>query len=632
MNQLFHTKLLFKRLGIVLMLFTIIRIMFVLFNTSYFWPMSFTDALSVIGTGIRVDLVAMFYVFSIFIIAHLIPIKQRDSRRYQNYLKWYFYIFCLIIIYLECSDFVYYPFSAKRTGTQNLGMTNDVKDLAWDFIKDFYYIAFIVFALFIFARWMYVKTLKDRDYTKRPPLNKGLQAGIMVLFILVSATIVRGFGSQVFSPGSVVRTVKPAYADAAMNTTFNVLFSLTHRRVKEVEYMSYEEAKELYSIQHVYPADSMNRKNVVIIMLESFSKEFTGYDNPYPGYTPFIDSLAKHSLLFTNAFANGKHSMEGAVAITSGIPALTKETIITNQYSKNRLQGMGTILKQAGYKTYFFHGAKRGSMFFDQYMEKIGIDEYHGKEDYPNEEDFDGSWGILDGPFFQYAANTINKGEEPFAALIFSLSSHHPYPMPDELRDSFDVYEEKIYGSIRYTDHALRTFFDSARKMPWYDNTLFIITADHCYGKYYREEYKSVLGEYRIPLLFFMADSSLVGRSEKIVQQTDILPSVIDFLDLEYPFTAFGTSVFREEEGMAFFKAKEVYAMVYKNYLLLHDGTTSRGYYNIEKDPLLENDIMLQSDRRNEPFETEMEINKKLEAIIQIHNHSLVNDKLTPDE
>ena len=180
-------------------------------------------------------------------------------------------------------------------------------------------------------------------------------------------------------------------------------FTLVNLRVPE--YYRQEEAESIYYPVHSFSrsSDEGEKPNVVLIIMESFSKEYSGYLNGNDGYMPFLDSLMQESLHFPNAFANAKKSLEALPAILASIPALMETPFVSSPYSANKINSLPRQLKNSGYHTSFFHGGINGTMGFDDFARKL---------------------------------NTFPR---PFFTCLFSLSSHHPYisvrspllPQPD---------------------------------------------------------------------------------------------------------------------------------------------------------------------------------------------------------
>ena len=198
----------------------------------------------------------------------------------------------------------------------------------------------------------------------------------------------------------------------------------------------------------------------------------------YKGYTPFLDSLISVSKTFTVSIADGHKSIEAMPSVLASIPSLETPYIIS-PYANNTIQGLAELLGNKGYYTAFFHGAPNGSMGFDSFSKMAGFQDYYGKDQYPNPEDFDGVWGIWDEPFFKFFEHKLDNFKRPFFVSIFSVSSHHPFKVPEKYEGKFKKGPVPILQTIGYTDMALREFFNAASKEPWFDSTLFVLTADH---------------------------------------------------------------------------------------------------------------------------------------------------------
>jgi phosphoglycerol transferase MdoB-like AlkP superfamily enzyme len=195
--------------------------------------------------------------------------------------------------------------------------------------------------------------------------------------------------------------------------------------------------------------------------------------------------------------------------------------------------------------------------------------------EYDGPEAFDGNWGIYDEEFLNFYAKKLNSFPQPFMSGIFTLSSHHPYSIPDKHKNLFPASESKLQRTIRYTDYSLGEFFNEIKNMPWYKHTLFIITADHTARDEQSNDDNSVT-MYRIPIVFYHpGDNSLKGRSTKIVQQTDIMPSVYQYLGVNTPFLAFGQSVFAQDSTWAVYYLGGIYKFITGNYALSFDGEKS---------------------------------------------------------
>jgi len=388
-----------------------------------------------------------------------------------------------------------------------------------------------------------------------------------------------------------------------------------------------EEEAELFSFyKNPTPKDEFKKENVFIIVLESFGKEHIGFFNDYEkSPTPFIDSLMLESWYFENAFANGVRSTQGIASISASIPALMDNALMFSPYQGNRLNGIAAHLGKKGYSSGFFHGSNPGSMEFERFSKLTGYQNFYDRTAYPNQEDYDGNWGIWDAPFFQFTANEVNKYPEPFTALLFSLTSHHPY-FVEKFFEEKHPNEKPLLRAIRYTDFALKQFFETAKTMDWFDNTLFIITADHI-GKRSIRKYKTLVGSYQIPLIFYKPNSDLKGTNSSIIQQTDILPTVLEYLNYDESYNAFGESAFDTlSDKNAYMYSNQIYQILNDSLLLSFDQEETIGVFNYKKDVFLQKDLK----EKNNSVNTLLE--NKLKAVIQAHHRVMVNNQLViPD-
>ncbi|MFW6275827.1 MAG: LTA synthase family protein [bacterium] len=308
---------------------------------------------------------------------------------------------------------------------------------------------------------------------------------------------------------------KPEQVGIVLNTPFSVFRTIGKSVFQPVKFFEEDKLSAIYTPVHQPKktasanVNQKERPNVVLIILESFGREHIGSlnkdleDGTYKGFTPFLDSLISKSWAFERAYANGRKSIDALPSIVASVPSLVQPYIVS-EYANNRINGLAGLLGKIGYESAFYHAAPNGSMGFMAFTKMAGYDHYIGQTEYNNNEDFDGMWGIWDEPFFQFFAKDMNRLKEPFFSTIFSLSSHHPFAVPDEYEGFFPKGPLPLHEVMGYTDMALRKFFESSSKCSWYNNTLFIIIADHCTIPFHRE-YKTPVESFADPLLFYYA-------------------------------------------------------------------------------------------------------------------------------
>ena len=593
------------RLAIILDLFWMSRLFLWVFNPSYFSGLGFSGFIEVLFYGLRFDISALMMVNLPIIFLWSFPINFTYNKTYQQITNFIFYLFNSIALAANFIDIIYFRFTLKRTSGDifNYFANEDSQFLGLipQFIIDFWYI-FLLWLVFISLMIFLCKKIQPE--LKTPSRSKikvqALRIIFFLLFLFFSIIGIRG-GFQL-KPISIIHAgqyAKGKNLPLILNTPFTIIKTINQNSLKPVKYFKTEEdAFQIYSPEHKVFSDSITEEfrdfNVVIIIMESFSSEHIAALNPelknYKGFTPFLDSLIRESLVF-NGFSNGKRSIEGIPAILSSLPTLMNYDFITSIYSGNKINSIANLLKEKGYSTTFYHGGTNGTMGFEAFTKVAGFDKYYGRSEYNNENDYDGKWGIYDEEFFQYFANELNKTKQPFLSVFFSLSSHHPYSIPQKYKNKFRKGKLEIHESIGYADYSIGKFFKTASKMPWFENTLFVITADHTSENYY-PQYQTMVGNYSIPIVFYKPNSDLKGSIEKIAQQIDIMPSVLSFLNYDRNYIAFGRDLFnRKSDNFAVSYLNGNYQIIKDNYVLRFNGEESVSLFNFKLDNFTRNSL-----------------------------------------
>jgi len=638
---------LLTRFSISLLACILSKIIFFIFNRAYFTDVSVPEFIAILFRGLRFDVSALVVINAPFILFHIIPFNFTKTKWYQATLKIIFILVNAVGILADCIDLEYYKYTHKRTTADFfdlLGLGSDVTAMLPQYIQDFWYILLIWITQVILITWLYNKTNPDPDEDKlKFALEKGagpflLRAGTW----LAGNAVLLGLFIICFRGGLQLRPIMPInaaeYVSAkniplVISTPFSIIKSYGLEKIEEKKYFPETELEKIFNpIHSVHPQAGMyteqltGQPNIFIIILESFSKEYIGALSSKPlskTYTPFLDSLIGESLVFDNAFANGKKSIEGIPAILAGIPSLMNESYITSTYCSNKFTSIANMLKDKGYSSAFFHGGTNGTMGFDAFCNAAGFDNYYGRYEYNNDKDFDGDWGIWDEDFFRYTERTVSRMQQPFLATLFSLSSHHPCYIPEKYKEKFKEGPIPILKSIEYADFSLRKFFEAASKEKWFDSTLFVITADHT-GPSLDERYNNNAALFKVPILLYKHKSSLKGINHKVAQHIDILPTILHCLNNEQNFYSFGNSMLDStKKGFAVNYINDVYQIFEGDFVLLFDGLKEIGFHNYKTDSLLQNNLLEKEPAR------EKDLEDKLKAIIQTYNHDLIHNQMT---
>lgn len=632
-RQLNHYVLFAYRIAIVYILLTLTRLLFYVYNLSLFPNISFTDFLTILRGGLKFDTTAIIYLNIVWIVMMVLPFRFVYSKVYQSIAKWIFIVTNSLGLLVNCADTVYYQFTIKRTTSlvfSQFSHEENMLSLWGQFIVQWWYISLIFVLLVALLVFLYT-----RFTLKKPTTKKGLFYTTSVAMFCVVAFLcfggVRGGFRHSTRPISLTDAgeyVKQPYEMALVqNTPFTLIRTIGKSGLTSEHYFDDKEAASYFSpYHHVVSAKEMKKYNVVIIILESWGREYVGFLNKdipnYKGYTPFMDSLLQHSLTFKYAYANGRKSIDAIPSVVAGIPYV-KVPYVLSPYSSNKSCSLAQYLGMEGYYSAFFHGAPNGSMGFQSFTHLAGFDDYFGKTEYNNDADFDGIWGIWDEEFFHFFASKMNTFKEPFFTTIFSISSHHPFKVPERYAGKFPKGTIPLHQCLGYTDNALRKFFEYAKTMPWYKNTLFVFTADHA-SVGCLKEYKNTPGAFAIPIAFYLPDNSLQRYdTTTIAQQIDIMPSVLSFLKYPQDFMAFGKNVFDTTSNqMAINYTNENFQCFYKNYVLQFDEKNVVNMYNFKTDRFFKTDV------RNTGIPEQNDMENYTKAFIQEYTNRMIENRM----
>jgi phosphoglycerol transferase MdoB-like AlkP superfamily enzyme len=615
--------LLLKRIGFVLLFYLVFRIAFLVFNYGYFSDSGVGEILKAFIIGVRFDLSAIAYANALVILLHLLPFNFFNNTTYQKILKFIFLLSNIPAILLNIVDVAFFAFQGKRSTVDLFSIIttgSDIKNTIWQMMIDFWYVPLFFITLTIILIRFYPTRASKRRH------DFPVFVRYLILLIGITVTIVLFRGGVQLKPVRIVAAAQytnPKLSPLVLNSTFTILKTVGKRSVTSVTYMDDDELPVYFSKIKSYKKHSSTPYNVIILILESFSSEYIGYLNNGEGYTPVLDSLAEHALIFTNSIANAKRSIDGLPAITSSLPALMPESFITSKYTGNQLSGIAGYLNESGYSTAFFHGGHNGTMGFDTFTSKTGFNFYYGLNECSTCRN-DGQWGIYDEDFYDFLIDVTDNTNQPFMHCFFSLSSHHPYLIPDEHKGVFPSGKLPIHESIGYADYSLGKFFEKARTKDWYKNTLFVITADHT-GPSFNKSYMNPVGQFRIPLLFFMPTVVEPSINNTISQQCDIMPSILNFLHYNKPFVAFGESVFNDSSNKFSVNfTGSLYQCMNDSILLQFDGENVVSVYNFKTDPGLT--VNLWQSGSNAYDQLEM----SLKSYLQQYRTAIIENKLIP--
>ena len=627
-------KILAFRLFLAYVFYGIARIFFTIYNFELLGSPGLFEFLRLYYHGLIFDTAGILYVNMIFILFSILPLSINTWNIFQKFQFFIYFLFNLTAYATNFIDFIYFKYILTRStlaSFESIQHESNKVILLFSFIMSYWHVFFLFIVLSII--WVYLYRLWNLKNKK--PQNPFAYYGLsivcfFVIIILMVGAIRGGDFKKSTRPINMVdanRHVNSSIqAGIVLNTPFCIIRTINKKSVKKVEYLSDEEVIQLVKPIKQYDRKVHEKPNVVLIIIESYGREYSGAFNPetkikdYKSYTPFVDSLAQHSLIFTNAYANGYKSIHGMSSILSGIPSF-KDAFTSTPYANQKIESLVSVLKSLGYHTSFFHGAENGSMGFLGYSNILGIDKYFGRNEYNNDTDFDGYWGIWDEPFLQFMKEKLDEEKEPFFSTVFTISSHEPYIIPEKYKETFPEGDIIIHKCVRYTDYALRRFFDEAKKEHWYNNTLFVLVADHANLIYY-PEYRKALNINTIPILFHHPDGRYNGINNLLAQQIDIYPTIVDMIGFNKPFRSWGRSLISDQEEPFVVRYSGYYYYFYDKYVCCFDGEKLIGFYELS-DKSMKNNLI------NENKEMMFLMEKRCKAFIQDYMNKIIDSKLS---
>lgn len=628
-------KALFYRILLAYIFYFFARCLFFIYNIHLLKVDSVAEFFKLCYHGLAFDTTAILYINSLFILLSVLPFVANTKPAYQKFLFYLYFTTNLIAYATNFIDLIYYKFIFGRTtiaAMDSLNHESNKAALFFSFLVHYWHV-FVLFFVFSFF-WIYLYKKVKVEVVK--PIKGYQYFGFSFLSFVIIVTLcvggIRGDFKKSTRPINLLDASRyvtnTSQADVVLNTPFAIFRTLNTNSFKKEDYVSEANIQSLVQPIKQYHNNPPTKPNVVIFILESFAKEYNGAFNKnttipnYKGYTPFVDSLTQHSLIFTNAYANGYKSIHGVSSVLAGIPSF-KDAFTSSPYSKQKIESLVSVLKSEGYATSFFHGAPNGSMGFLGFGNILGIDQYFGKTEYNNDDDFDGVWGIWDEPFFQFFEKSLGKQKQPFMATIFSVSSHDPYKVPEKYAGKFPKGDINIHECIGYTDYALKQFFNKAQHEPWFKNTIFVLVADHCNTIFYNE-YTKEMNRNTVPIIIYKPDSKYVGENRELAQQIDIYPTLLDMMGYQKPFRSWGRSLVGDTKVPPFSikYSQNVYQYMSGNYVCCFDGKKTVGFYD-KDDKALERNLIA---NRNPAMDS---LELRCKAFVQDYMERIIDKKLS---
>lgn len=552
---------------LLLLMNTLLRTVFLLYNTDQARAMTWTDILLGYSVGFRFDLATILIFNGIILLFLALPLaihRRRSTYRICNILL---VLANMPILVVNAIDVVYYSFAEKRLTHELFTTQSDFGSFKPSLLAEYWWLFLLFFTMTVvmykvlnFFALRYVLQSESRPLSRR-----WLWSGTFVVCMYFGM-----HGGWQSNPLAISNAyVGDSFFSGSMglNSAYTILNAVdwqqqeAMRNIPEAEAIAVSRSmlKHPWDSEYIrsdYPllrqthfSEPERHYNVVFLIIESLNARDVGILNGAEkgsSLTPNLDTLAQHARVYSRYFANGTRSVESLPALLNSIPDIFNRPTIGSHFIHNTHYGLPMILGERGYETSFFCGSHNGTMGFDKYAAASGISNYYGMNEYPySERDFDGYWGCADGPFMQWMAGKQQEMKEPFMSVLFTISNHHPFNLPKDAGPEISrMSAGKMQKTVRYTDQALGAYFKEVRKQPWSQNTIFVITGDHCFHENSDPE-RTFVENFQVPL-FLIGPHIEPGMDDRIGQHVSIMPTLIAHMQLRTMHASTGASLLGE--------------------------------------------------------------------------------------
>ena len=570
MKRLLHTPLalLVWRIVLLYAVLMLCRTAFYLYNAAVLGPLTWAEAWPLLAGALKFDTASVVYADGVFILLSLLPLPLRERRWYRAVLFWYYVaVNAVLVVATNLADTIYFRYTQKRfTADEIFFADNDNSlQLIGKFMAENWYLVLLWIALTALLAWGYRRRVREESIFSR---GWAYYIGNTVIFAAAAGLSVagmRGGMTRMTRPitlsNATLYTADSGKANLILSNPFCILRTIgSAGSVKYKKHFAPEELARRFTPVH-QPADSaavkLAGRNVVVFIMESMSAEHSAYlcpevyaDREVKGFTPFLDSLMQNGLVFKRMYANGTRSIQAMPSVLGSIPSFRTPFVLMPQ-SLGKSRQLPAMLADKGYATLFFCGSEHGSMGFGAYARSAGVERLVSREDYEARHgtgDFDGYWGIWDEPFLQFMGEELAATPEPFFATLFTLSSHHPFVVPEQYAATLPDGYTRIHKGVAYDDQAFRRFFHRFGGEEWFRRTIFVFVADHVSSEKFAEKTRSYPGNMHIVGFIHTPDGALQGEVREVTQQLDIMPTVLGLTGNTEPYFAFGRDVLNEPQ------------------------------------------------------------------------------------
>ena len=529
--------------------FVFARLFFLLYSSALSFDIPIKEWFLIFIHGFKLDISATGYIMAIisFVLMFTSYSKSTFIRPVFNIVTFLFLFFSLTVVVSDAE--LYRHWGYRMDATPLLYILKPKEAMAsvevWlTIILVISILALLIFWLIIYSKIITKALLKIE--------RNGFQS--IILFLIITAFMIipvrGGIGIAPMNTGKVYFSKNNFSNHAAINVVWNVVHSLIYKNnlEKNYEFMNTSEAEKIVSELNYQNGKNSsvlknNRPNIVIIILESFSsKVVESLEGKWP-VAKNLNQLAKEGILFTNFYANADRSDKGIVSILSGYPAQPMASIIKFPKKTQTLPFINQELEKSGYESCFYYGGDIDFANMRSYFINAGFDKIISDKNFESKYNTS-KWGVHDEHMFDKLYSDIQTDKQPFFKSIFTLSSHDPFEVPGKTVIEGNDRASKYLNSIHYSDSCLGDFFSKIKKTETWNNTLFILVADHGSGRPGNNPIYAV-DKYKIPMLWIggaLKDSAFWVNTYG--SQTDIAKTLLNQMGIESGMFSFSKDIF----------------------------------------------------------------------------------------
>ena len=537
--------------------FILFRAIFIIYNYDFTKSIPFADIIGSFVHGFKLDMSQTGYVifFLSFFLAFFIPFGEKINSRF---IKIYTFIFIFLFTIISIVDIeLYKNWGFKIDTTVLLYLKTPKESLASTPVWLTLLLALLSGVIIWTANRYFNKFIK-KDLKKLKP-SKWYFIPVMLFIAATMIIPIRGgFGIAPINPGTVFFSEHQFANHAAINTVWNFGYSLAHDKdTEQVKFMN-DEVAHKYVSGLLSPGNGGVTKlikddnpNVLIIILESFTANIIEPLGGVKDVTPNFTGISKNGVFFDNFYASGDRSDKGIVAILSGYPAQPTSSIIKFTNKAEKLPHLSKMLEKDGYSTGFYYGGEINFANMNSYFVSGGYDTLVTLHNF-SKKDMNSKWGAHDHVVFQRLFDDLQKTEQPFFRVMFTLSSHEPFDVPHTSKFKGTDNEQKFFNAANYTDSCLGDFIDKAKLTSWWNNTWIILVADHGIRLVGNIPYNSSQ-KFRIPMVWTGGAVIKDTVISKTASQCDIPLMIGNQTNKNFKNFYFSKDVLKNQNAFAYF-------------------------------------------------------------------------------